>query len=106
MPYDSDLTPCPADEVNSSVEAGEVADEVRQKGAPPPRGSKPTVQFMENFKGYFFVIRNHNQTCNFFILSDNRLSFSKRRQLLSESVFSSSSITFFRELRLSHAGLS
>ena len=32
---------------------------------------------------------NHNQTCNYFVLSDNRFSFSKRRQLLSESVFPS-----------------
>ena len=38
-------------------------------------GLQPT-RLMKNLKAYF-LIRNHNQTCNYFVLSDNSLSFSE-----------------------------
>ena len=51
----------------------------------------PLARLMKNLKAYLLQSEKtyHNQTCNYFVLSDNRFSFSKRRQLLSESVFSS-----------------
>ena len=57
-----------------------------KRGAPPPRGLKKHVRRKgmpspEGLKAYFLQTK--------FILSDNRFSFSKRRQLLSESVFPS-----------------
>ena len=48
MPCHSDPAPCPADEVNSSVEAGEVADEVRRKGGASAEGLKTYLCLMFN----------------------------------------------------------
>ena len=41
----SDPTPCPTREVDSPVEAGEVADEVRQKGGAPAEGVSKNIAF-------------------------------------------------------------
>ena len=80
----SDPTTCPTREVDSPVEAGEVADEVRQKGAPPPRGSQKTQDTgypVEGVQGIFSA-----NVMPFFRVT--AFLFPKKEQLLSESVFS------------------
>ncbi len=48
LPCHSDPVPCPTDEVNSPVEAGEVADEVRRKGGAPAEGVSRHIIFRRN----------------------------------------------------------
>ena len=48
MPCHSDPAPYPAHEVNSPVEAGEVADEVRRKGGAPAEGAQGILELSNN----------------------------------------------------------
>ena len=69
----SDPTTCPTREVDSPVEAGEVADEVRQKGGAPAEGVSKNTGYGIPRRGssrYIFCKRNA-------ILSGNRFSFSE-----------------------------
>ena len=89
--------------MDSPVEAGEVADEVRQKGGAPAEGVSKNIGYgmprRGGLKAYFLT-----NVIPFFRVT--AFLFPKKEQLLSESVFPSSGIILFRELRLSHAGLS
>ena len=58
----SDPTPCPAREVDSPVEAGEVADEVRQKGGAPAEGVSKNIGYGCPAEGVSKTISNEKKS--------------------------------------------